>query len=187
LDKVIRAFIALEMPVSVKDIVQRMQNDARTRFQCHISWTRPEGMHLTLKFLGDTDISLLADLESALQAAVKGIAPLDMAVAEPGHFGGRNPRVIWLGLTTPENLFRLQKEIDQEIHKLGFPLEIRPFHPHITLGRVKNTKGMKGMMAHLKKLPIEKISFQVNELILFQSELKPSGAVYTRLATILLK
>jgi len=187
LAELIRTFIALEMPLSVKEIAGKLQNDLRAKFQCRIGWTRPEGMHLTMKFLGDTDEGIIEDLANALQDAVKEFAPMDFTISQPGHFGGRNPRVIWLGLSAPETLITLQKEIENAAHKFGFPLEERPFHPHITLGRVKDTNGMKGMLAHLKKIPIQLGSFKVDELILFKSDLLPSGAVYTRLKTIMLK
>ena len=177
----------MEMPLAMKEIAGRLQNDLRTRFRCRIGWTRPDGMHLTLKFLGDTEEGILVDLENALQAAVKDFSPMDFTISAPGHFGGRNPKVIWLGLQMPEEIFTLQKEVEKTVHQYGFPLEERTFHPHLTLGRVKDQNGMKGMLAYLKRRPIEMESFKADELILFKSELKPSGAEYTKLTTIVLK
>ena len=178
--KPLRTFIALEVPVEVKDIACNLQDDLR-KFQCRVSWTRQQALHLTLKFLGDTYPEQVDEISDAVADITGKYTPFELQLEKGGCFGGRIPRVLWLGIRENEKLTELQKEIDRALSKLGFPAENRKFHPHLTLGRVKDRQGTEEMGRHLREVSVEKCSFTATELIFFKSELKSTGAVYTPL------
>ena len=182
----VRTFIALEAPDSFRDIAVKLQNEL-TKFKCRISWTKKAGMHLTLKFLGDIDANQIDAIAEMLEKTASGFSPFEVKLGSPGAFGGKNPRVLWLGLLAPSTLGELAVAIDKAMHGLGFPLENRKFHPHLTLGRVKDDAGTSELLQFLKSYELEEASFTAGEVILFKSELKPSGAVYTPLMSVSLK
>jgi 2'-5' RNA ligase len=179
----IRSFIAIEISEALR---QRLR-DLLREFQktgADVKWVRPEGIHLTLKFLGDVERDDLEILSQALRPAVEHFVPFDLRAQGARCFPAfRNPRVVWMGLSGEEGgVSRLQREIETITADLGFPSEDRPFKPHLTLGRVRSPKG---------KIPLTQLiegnsrldlgSFRVERVILFRSDLKPEGAVYTRL------
>ena len=205
----IRTFIAIEIPPHLKQIAADLQNDLKSRFNCRISWTKTSGMHLTLKFLGDTPFDLIDPLAEAVDSSLWGIPHFDLSLTRPGSFGGKSPRVLWIGLTCPDLLLRLQKALESAAEPLGFPPKKRRFHPHLTLGRVKDPAGTKELLEYFNKInhhglshsrphttkdendcsrmssnSIFKINpqsteFPVDRISLYKSDLKPSGAEYT--------
>ena len=177
-----RLFIAVEVPARLKEIARNLQDDMR-RFQCRVSWSRPEGMHLTLKFLGDVDIDSIEGICCALEGELKKYEPFNIASSSPGYFGGKKPRVFWLGFQLSEALTALQNGVDTAMERCGFERERRAFHPHLTLGRVKDPIGTVDLIEYIKGAELPAINFTVNEVILFQSELHPRGAKYTRIET----
>ena len=176
------------MPEELKAKISGIQDKLKTA-GVDASWTRQEGMHLTLKFLGETDDKRIPEIEKALNMAVDGIAPFLLSVSGTGVFPDmRRPRVVWIGLNEDgSNLIRLQKGVEEELRKIGFQSEDRRFTPHITLGRIRSNKNMDKL---LKLVEEEKSSelggFNVSEVHLIKSELKPSGAVYTELYSVML-
>jgi len=190
-----RVFIALELPSAIKAAAAAVQRELMTS-EADVGWVRTEGMHLTLKFLGEVSDSRLSEIEKALESAVKGLSSgqagtgsMKITVRGIGVFPGpRNPRVIWLGIQPEDDrLLRLQERIDRALAPLGFPPEKRDFRPHLTLGRVKSSRGLDGLMkamaVHHHFLAGE---CTLGELHLIQSELKREGAVYTRLYSVAL-
>ena len=138
-------------------------------------------MHLTLKFLGDTDEDMLEEIGEALESAAIHFQPFEIRLGSPGVFGGRNPRVLWLGLEAPQTLFDLVEAVEEAMFGLRFAREKRKFHPHLTLGRVKEQTGVGEMADFFRSLRLESEIFTVDEIVLFRSDLQPSGAVYTPL------
>lgn len=181
--KSIRTFIAIEVPDSFKAAPWKVQDDLR-RFRCRVSWTKSAGMHLTLKFLGDTDEGMVDEIGEALEKSAGSYHPFEIKLGSPGVFGGRNPRVLWLGLEAPQTLFDLVKAVEEAMFGLGFAREKRKFHPHLTLGRVKEQAGAIEMADYFKALSVDSEVFTVYEIVLFRSDLKPSGAVYTPLKRV---
>ena len=184
--ELIRTFIAVEVPYDVKEAAAYIQTELR-KFNCRVSWTRTAGMHLTLKFLGDTDTALIGELKEALRETVSDFAQFPMTLKNAGVFGGGNPKILWLGFEESPDLLALQKKIDERISEFGFPPERKKFHPHLTLGRIKEPYNAREMAKCLIERRIEPISFAVNEVNLFKSELKPAGAVYTSLCAAPMK
>ncbi len=183
-----RCFIAVLLPHELKAKISGIQERLKAA-GADMSWTRPEGMHLTLKFLGDIEETELPEIEKALIAAVDGTSQFSLSVSGMGIFPDmRRPRVAWVGLKEEGDiLIRLQKRVESELKKTGFPAEGRRFTPHITLGRIRSDKNIEKL---LRLIDIEKNScsggFEVSRVILMKSELKPSGAVYSELCSIML-
>lgn len=180
MNEFIRTFVAVEIPADFKDAAMNIQDDLQ-RFKCRVAWTKAAGMHLTLKFLGDTEPGLVDELGDAFADVASNCKPFVLSLNEPGVFGGGIPRVLWLGLDAPDELFSLQKELDREASKFGFPRENRKFHPHLTLGRVKDHRGTEEMVDRFKKMQPERKVFRAEGIVFFRSDLQPTGAVYTPL------
>jgi 2'-5' RNA ligase len=176
----VRVFIALELPLAIKEAVAAIQRELMTS-EAHVGWVRPEGMHLTLKFLGEVLPSRLLEIETALSSAAEGTGSLKITVHGIGVFPNpKNPRVIWLGIRPEDDrLKRLQERIDRAMAPLGFPPEKREFHPHLTLGRVKSSRGLDDLMKAIAvRHNVLAGDGALDQLHLIQSELKPGGAVY---------
>jgi len=184
--ELIRTFIAIEIPDGIKAAMADVQGALR-KTGADVGWTRPEGVHLTLKFLGPVEAKLIPKLSAALETAIKDEAPLAIEVKGTGVFpNARAPRVVWLGLGGDiDAMAELAKKVDAACEELGFKPEGRPFKPHLTLGRVKSSKGSKALMDALKSFEkVELGGFKTESVSIMKSELKPSGAVYTQLHEI---
>jgi len=186
----IRAFLAIDPPEPVYEEMAHIQNHLKKTIQGAVGWTRPAGIHLTLKFfgsVGQADIDLLSEIVEKRSAQAE---PLELEVKSLGVFpDARRPRVIWLGTVGDvERLTILQKNLDRDFADLGFEQEQRPFRAHWTLGRVKSPQGLTGMDRAMEwGANVSAGAFTAGSLILYKSELKSQGAVYTRLAEHILK
>jgi 2'-5' RNA ligase len=180
----LRLFVAVELPEAVLKALERVQAELDTR-GVRARWTRPANLHLTLKFLGATPAGRVEAAEAALSSAAAAHDPFVLTAAGIGVFPNpRRPRVIWAGLAGEDDaLARLQAEIDRALDAVGFPREARGFHGHLTLGRFAEGAGTGGIAAAVADYAAASFgSFEVGEVVLFQSDLKPGGAVYTALA-----
>jgi 2'-5' RNA ligase len=151
-----------------------------------VRWVRPEGLHLTLKFFGSVPEETAAQLVPALAQASDGTGPIPLTCAGIGSFpAGQRARVIWIGVDAPGALELLQDAVERACVPLGFPVEGRPFRPHITLGRVKD--GEKLPAHAIEDAAVEpEIPFLADQLVLFQSQPGRSGSVYHQLHTFAL-
>ncbi len=183
----IRAFIAVELPPAVREAVEGVVRELRSGIGDGVRWVRPEGVHLTLKFLGDIDADSVPAVSRALDRCAASAAPFDLFLEGVGVFpNARRPRVIWIGLGGAlELLLALQHSIDRELEGLGFAGERRPFTPHLTLGRVRDggsPQQGRGVSEAVAAMTVERrAELPVREIALIKSDLRPSGAVYTRL------
>ncbi len=146
-------------------------------------------MHLTLKFFGEIEDRRITKIEKSLDMAVDGISTFSLSVSGMGTFPDmRRPRVIWIGLKEDgSNLFRLQKGVEEELKNIGFPSDDRRFTPHITLGRIRSNKNIDKLLKLIEEEKTSELgSFKVSEVHLIKSELKPAGAEYTELYSIIL-
>ncbi len=181
----IRTFIALPLPKTVLDQIRDVQERLKKeRFS--VRWVRPESIHLTLKFLGEIAEGELEGVAEAMKAAASQNRPCSLLAKGLGVFPGvKNPRVLWVGVagdTVP--LVKIQSDLESQLESKGYPREKRPFKSHLTIGRVKGRIDPKGLAEALREhADFSTPSFEAGELVLFKSDLKPSGAVYTRLAT----
>lgn len=177
----IRAFIAanLALPVSeemakVQSVLQKAKGDIR--------WVKPQGFHLTFRFLGNTESTRVAPILTALRAAARLHPQFQVRTQGLGAFPSlTRPRVLWARLSG-DGLRELHTKIEAALSSCGFSPEGREFRPHITLGRVRSLRGwsqvLEGIKAYLQydfgESPIDKVT-------LYQSDLGPGGAVYTPL------
>lgn len=173
-----RLFVALPLPdTAVRALQQVRQTLARRIDGRAVRWVRPEGMHLTLRFLGDCPPAMLPGLQEALDSAAGVVAPLTLSVSRLDCFRRQRPRVIWVGVADPgARLAALKQSIDSRLAPLGWPPEQRPFAPHITLGRVRRPRGPLPLPWGQ---PVAVPGWEATAVHLIESELRPQGAVYT--------
>ncbi len=181
--KSIRAFIALELAPGVISLLEKVQQDLK-QLNIRARWVRPENIHLTLKFLGDINPGDVDRIGDAMIGAAADISSLTLSVRTIGVFPGiKRPRVIWVGLGGDvQALFALQGRLEAGLDTIGFPKEKRAFKAHLTLGRIKQAVKpdvIRQMMRQYASLSSE--GFTCRQVILFKSDLKPTGAVYTPL------
>ncbi|MBM4123000.1 MAG: RNA 2',3'-cyclic phosphodiesterase [Nitrospira sp.] len=195
----IRAFLAVELPEGLKKSIAQIQDQVRggiaktvpptTRLQ----WVRPDSMHLTLKFLGDIEEAQIESIKQALALPMTAFPRFSVEVDGLGVFPHLGmPRVLWVGLSETvdgqsghqQGLLRLVEEVEAVLERLGFPRETRPFHPHLTLARMKEQAREVGRALSTSGLLTRTHAMgtlSVRAVALVKSELRPSGAVYTRL------
>lgn len=185
----IRAFIAIELPEGVKFFLKEVAAQLKS-FGGDVRWTRLEGIHLTLKFLGNVQRESIQDVEKALEPALERYAPFAVGVQGVGTFPGLNrPRVLWVGVTDPSGrLAPLASNVEDLLEPLGFAKETRQFNPHLTLGRVKSGRLSPDLTNAIRQMAtITGPGFEAESAVLFQSVLEPSGARYIPLSRFLFK
>lgn len=186
---VFRAFIAIDLP---QDILTRLDQVSELLRQAKagmpVRWVPSTNIHLTLKFLGDVSDSNYPMLTEILVAEASTCRPFVLSVGGLGAFPNlRRPRVIWVGVEAPNETMILQRGIDAETARLGYQSEKHRFSPHLTLGRVARNATARDVKDISNVLQAAEVGFlgvaRVEEIHLYRSDLKPGGAVYTRLFT----
>jgi 2'-5' RNA ligase len=185
----LRTFIAIELDDELRINLGRLQDRLRSQVapRC-VRWVSPEGIHLTLKFLGDTPAIKVGDVQAALARAVAGIPPFTVTMGGLGCFPNlRRPRVVWVGLQEVTGaLVRLRDAVEAEVSPLGFPTERRAFQPHLTLGRVQryaSSSEVRELGEAVLTSPAGTLDeMKVSGVFYIKSDLRPTGAVYTILS-----
>ncbi|RME28264.1 MAG: RNA 2',3'-cyclic phosphodiesterase [Candidatus Zixiibacteriota bacterium] len=182
-----RLFIAFPLAPPVKQQLAEIIADLR-RFDEPVRWVKAENIHLTLRFLGDTDEKLLPRLKEMIISLAPRYQPVEANFSTLGAFPNlRRPRVIWVGLTDlPDYLYELTDEIEKSVRKLGFEPEHRRFKPHLTLGRVKRDRQLRALPGEIERYRLSPAGVPLDRLSLFQSTLTPDGPIYKTLTTCLL-
>jgi 2'-5' RNA ligase len=177
-----RIFIAVELPATIKAEVSAFQ-EAFEETRASIKWTRPESMHLTLKFLGEIDEARLSEVVNVVQKVTAKHQQMTLRLSGIGVFPHlRNPRIFWVGLSgETEKFASLAEEIDLSLAELGFPREERSYNPHLTIGRFKSPLGAPELISHARQHPLQVLTFCVSEVTVMRSVLNPRAAVYTTL------
>ncbi len=180
-----RLFVAADLPGDLRAALSALREDLRG-LPLPVRWVRPEGIHLTFKFLGEVPADRLHEVERALQQEGGGeTGPFALEASGVGTFPERGaPRVVWVGVGGDlEAAGRLQRSIDAALGTIGFPKEDRPFKAHLTLGRVGGP-GRGDWRSFLSRFERTRAGgFEVDEFVLFESRLGSDGAVYRRLAS----
>ncbi len=174
-------FIAVELPDAVRETLHRGLGRLK-RDQPPARWVRPEAMHLTLKFLGEQPDELIGRLDAAVPEALGGFSPVTVRLVGGGFFPGeRRPRVAWVGGDAGD-LPRWAGAIEDAGAALGLAREGRPFSLHLTLARLERPWGSSAIEHFLVEVGKWSLPpFEARETVLFSSELRPGGAVYTAL------
>ncbi len=177
-----RVFVAIELPAPVRrksiEHIDRLRDsipDARA------SWIREDNLHLTLKFLGDTPVTKVEALAQAAQRAASTVSPFEIIVGGCGAFPPRGqPRVLWIGIEDHAGkLVELQTALEDECANAGFPREERPFHPHLTIARIRKPHDSRQLAAVHKEIGFDPETVRASELGVIRSELRSEGSRHT--------
>lgn len=184
-----RTFVAIELDKTIKDTLSALIQKLETGGS-NIRWVKPQGMHLTLKFLGEVSADKITEVKAVLGSIAKDYSRFPLSLKGTGIFppAARVPRVVWIGLEKNESLQNIQARVENELHNIQFPREKREYHSHLTLGRVKGPQNLETVMGTLNQYKETEFGgMNVNKITLFKSTLKPTGAEYTILSEFCLK
>ena len=178
--QVFRAFVAAPIPRRIQEILAQVQADLKEA-RASVGWVRPENIHLTLAFLGDVPSGRAMELGAGLDDIGGRTAPFVCRLAGIGSFGGARPKVIWAGVGDgAAQAIALQADVAALLGRACFALEERDFRPHLTIGRVRSSRGARELMAALQRFtnrPSEEM--RVDRVLLMRSDLSSQGPRYT--------
>ena len=182
----IRSFLAFELPKEIREIISRGLAEMKKR-PLDLRWVKPENIHLTVVFLGSVREQDLDSISDEVSKVCGRYGPFDISLNKCGVFGSRrNPRVLWIGLDGDiKRMAFFKGSLTRHLKPFGMKEEKRRFNPHLTLGRFrKGARGGAGLDDLLEAYAgMTSPGYFLKELVLFKSDLKPGGAVYTRLAS----
>ncbi len=179
-----RLFVAVNLPAAERRAVYEAAAPLRAA-RLPVKWVGEDAIHVTLRFLGEVDEAKAAPIGAALAAAVRGARSFDVGLGGVGAFPTlARPRVVWLGVERHPALELLANDVEKALMTLDFEPELRPFHPHLTLGRAERSArpAAFGRLEQLAGAIEYQGSVQVESVDLMQSVLGPRGAAYTVLS-----
>ncbi len=185
MDETVRAFIGIGLPEKMESFFHEIQLGIRS-YGLNLKLIKPENIHITLKFLGNIDKGAVEKIGYAMEDAVCGQSHIILMAKGIGCFPNvRKPRILWVGLRKQtEKLQAIQHDLERKLKAIGFPKEKRPFKGHLTIGRIKNKINNVALDAAIETFKeIESEDFIADRIILFQSTLKTSGAIYKELVS----
>ncbi|MCX6120307.1 MAG: RNA 2',3'-cyclic phosphodiesterase [Ignavibacteriales bacterium] len=175
----IRTFIALPTQSNAQQAIAEVQAKLKAT-QANVKWESQDKFHITLVFLGNVEQSKLELLSAALAKSIQQFPSCAVTYESIGAFPNiHSPRVVWIGTKANQTVLDLQTAIANVCAEFGFPKEDRVFHPHITLGRVKETRNFVRLTEAIKTITFEPIETRCSEILLMKSELRPGGSIYT--------
>jgi len=179
----VRAFLGVPLTIELQEAIRSLQSTLMPRIR-DIRWSRPENLHLTLHFFGNTTQENLEKIKVSMLSVMHCHRPFQVDVIGLGAFPSlRRPRVIWLGLNPQQQLMQLHRDCHRALNEAGLGTDSRPYSPHLTIGRAKHRANELTAMGNelgnrlIGHLPID-------SLILYESRLKPTGAEHISLFTI---
>lgn len=187
-EQLTRSFIAMAIPEGIKNQLAGLQSKLK-RADADVKWTRPEAIHITLRFLGYLTDDSISKVKDALAQVGREFSPFTVEIKGSGTFPERGrPRVIWAGMSQGEKeLQAIFSRLEQELIEKGLGEADKPFKGHLTLGRVKTGKNINKLVEYLDKEGGKSFgAFEVKSVCLFKSQLRPEGAIYTVLKEELL-
>jgi 2'-5' RNA ligase len=179
-----RVFIAIDIDKQIRAGLNRLQREliSKTNFgKSDVKWVEPDNIHLTLKFLGEIKDEQVVNVCNIVKDVAELHQSFELAVESVGCFGGRSAKVLWVGLGEgSNNLLQLQKDLDEQLALADWPPEEREFTGHLTLCRVKNPKAGFELVEIIKDFKDFKLGdMSVDSVRVYQSQLTPSGPIYT--------
>jgi 2'-5' RNA ligase len=187
-----RCFIAIDIDDEIRaalgDLQKELQGKADIK-RSDVKWVNPKNIHLTLKFLGEVADERIVEICSVVEEVAGRHKIFDVDIGSVGHFGGRSARVVWIGAGEGnDSLLQLQKDLEQQLAQAGWPEEARKFTGHLTLCRIRNPKaGFKLAQMTEAYGNLELGTVPADSITVYQSQLTPSGPIYTVLADYKLK
>ncbi len=177
-----RIFIAVDISDEARRRAFEYSEALRRKFpNLRVSWEKAEKLHLTLRFLGDTNENQLAELVEIASKTAAQISNFKLSVGETGVFPTpRNARILWLGVKDEErSLEQISGILESECEKIGFPKEKRNFKAHLTIGRLREPRKSREMALEHLQNKFEPVEFEVSELVIYESKLQPKGSIYS--------
>lgn len=183
-----RLFIAIKVSPDKKFLDQIHSLEESLRHE-RIKWVEENNIHITLKFLGETEEKLIPGIIEALRNVALNTKPFSYCLQHLGIFGSSyNPRVVWVGIEPYQELVNLMKQTHQEMKPLGFDPDRQNLVPHLTLGRIKEIKDKQGFQRTIDKFRmLTSEQLPAKSIILFESILKKEGATYLALESFRLQ
>lgn len=181
-EEVWRVFCAIDLPRDLRERLMVHINRVRDAVpDARASWSRVDNIHLTLKFLGNITIPQVEKCSEAASRSVKGLSPFKIVVEQTGVFPKHGqPRVLWIGVNDLSGkLGELQRRFENESAKAGFDKDDRPFHPHLTVARLRQPRHARLLANVHNQLEFEPAEIAVSELLVIRSELSSEGSKYT--------
>jgi 2'-5' RNA ligase len=180
-----RLFIAVDISEQARNLAAKYIAELRARFSdLRVGWERPEKLHLTLKFLGDTGAEQIDEICDRLTEVAATTDPFRLRLIGNGAFPSRDEaRVLWLGIDdAEEKLGRLVAAINKKLAGIGVEPDERKFSSHLTIARIREPRDSRALVAAHLATQYEPVEFEVSDLVLYESQLKPTGSVYFKLA-----
>lgn len=179
-EKLIRTFLAVELPQRVKSTVLNLQTTVQTKPKV-LKWVKMDNIHLTLRFIGPTPEREVPRISAEVKKAVARHNDLSLFISGTGVFPKpQRPRVLWLGADGEvQKLKNLVNDINNELEKLGFPAEEREYSPHITIGRIRYPQKITPDVTNFLNSEYDPIEVKVQSVRFFQSDLVPGGPIYS--------
>ncbi len=179
--KIMRTFIACEIPEETKDIVVQIQNKIKD-INASVVWVKKESMHITLRFLGEIQENEVKTVKECIQKVSEQNNRFDIFLENIKVFPSWSfPRVLWIGIKDPEQINKLAGNVEQELVKKGFQPQDKPFQAHLTIGRIKGLKNKESLQKIVLTLPLLNEKIGIDRIILFQSKITPTGPIHTRI------
>lgn len=181
----LRLFWAITVPAAIRDELAEIQAVFR-RLKLDVKWVETENFHLTLRFLGSVDASVVEPLSAAVSKRIAGTPHFDLAFGGVGVFPSvRKPRVLWVGLRDHEPVAVLHRQVEEAVVSLGFPCEEKAFSPHVTIGRFRSAEDSAGLERKIAEVNARHTGGStVTGVDLVSSRLTPSGPVYSVLKRV---
>ena len=174
-----RLFIAADISEEARSAASHVIRDLQAGHHVKgISWVRPENLHVTIKFLGETDEDVEARLIETLGRITPTYTPFKLHLAKPEILGKRVMSIAVRSDTA--TVFSLEMVIDTECERLGFKREGRRFHPHLTVARIRDPKGVDLLVSQFLRVQVEPIEFDVREIVLYESKMTRTGSEYVK-------
>lgn len=180
-----RCFIAAELSETVQAVLRDIEQEMK-KTGADIRWVRPENIHLTLKFLGDIEGKNTGKIIEKIKGICGRYAQFTIRLSGMGVFPGeKSPRVVWVGIKGNDTLAGLQDGIDMAMEEMGFEREGRGFTAHLTLGRMRSSRGREHIVRAVRMYEgVNLGEMDITFISLMRSDLHPEGARYTSIARV---
>lgn len=177
-----RVFVAVDISAEAKARVINLTSEMRREFpDVRVGWEKPEKLHLTIKFLGDIEHHRLDALQKAVAETAKLLSPFLLEMQGTGCFPSpKKAKILWAGINDTENGLRnLYEMLEEKAAEGGFEKENRLFKPHLTVGRMSEPEKSGKLTEGFLQAEFEPVSFEVSEIVIYESKLQPTGSVYS--------
>ncbi len=183
----IRTFIAVDVPKEIKMELDKLIASLKS-YGPEVRWVRAANLHVTLRFLGDIPQESVPMLAKEIEKNIAGFGQFDISLSGLGGFPNlKRPRVIWVGTGVGEDkIVKLAELVEKSCIDAGFGKSDKQFSSHLTIGRIKFPHGLESVVSKIETMKFETAPFKITEVVIFKSDLLPSGPKYTRLESIAL-